>query len=233
MKKPNVAMIGLGVMGSNLALNIESRGVPLVIYNRGYQVTQDFMQKNPGRDFKAVKTLEQLVKSLSRPRQIFMMIKAGSPVDETIESLSALLDKDDILLDGGNSFYLDTERRVNSCREAGFHFLGLGISGGQEGALLGPSIMPGGPEEAWRVVAPLLEKIAAQADGPCTTYIGPGGSGHFVKMVHNGIEYGDMQLIAETYHILKEAGKFEAFELAEIFEKWNQGALSSYLVEVT
>lgn len=232
--KPSIAMVGLGVMGSNLALNIESRGFACAVYNRNRQVTDEFMARHAGRRFLAASSAEELVEILGSPRQIFLMIKAGDPVDEMIGQLVPFLGKDDVLIDGGNSFFKDTQRRVELCRNAGVKLLGVGISGGEEGALRGPSIMPGGPREGWKVVSGLLSKIAAQVDGkPCTSYIGPGGSGHFVKMVHNGIEYGDMQLIAETYDILRRLLGLQAPDMADIFEKWNDSSLSSYLIEIT
>jgi 6-phosphogluconate dehydrogenase len=234
MSKPNVGMIGLAVMGSNLAQNIESRGFPIAVYNRSYDATAAFMEKVKGRKFVAGKSLEDFVASMASPRQIFIMIKAGSPTDAVIDSLIPLLAKGDIIIDGGNAYYKDTLRREQKCKAAGLNFLGVGISGGEEGALNGPSLMPGGPKDAWKILAPLLEKIAAKVDsGPCTAYIGPDGSGHFVKMVHNGIEYGDMQLIGEAYDVLRCAIGAKPDELASIFDKWNEGVLSSFLIEIT
>jgi 6-phosphogluconate dehydrogenase len=232
-QKPNVGMIGLAVMGSNLARNIESRGIRTAVYNRSTEVTDEFMKNFGSGQFVASKTLEEFVKSMQAPRQIFIMVKAGAPVDKVIDGLIPLLDKGDIIVDGGNSYFKDTILREKRCQDAGMNFVGLGVSGGEEGALKGPSLMPGGPKKGWDIMSPLLEKIAAQVDGPCTTYIGPDGSGHFVKMVHNGIEYGDMQLIAEAYHLLQSVLKLEPSELAAIFEKWNQGPLSSFLIEIT
>jgi 6-phosphogluconate dehydrogenase len=231
-------MIGLAVMGSNLARNIESRGVPVAVFNRSGDVTKEFMVKFGDRGgkpagFVASYSLEEFVKSMKAPRQIFIMVKAGSSTDAVIDQLSPLLDKGDIVIDGGNAFFKDTIRRENKLKAMGLNFLGVGISGGEEGALKGPSLMPGGPQEAWKIVAPLLEKIAAQADGACTNYVGPDGAGHFVKMVHNGIEYGDMQLIAEAYDILRSVVGCKPEELATIFNKWNSGVLSSYLIEIT
>jgi 6-phosphogluconate dehydrogenase len=231
-------MIGLAVMGSNLARNIESRGVPVAVFNRSGDVTREFMTKFGDRDgkpagFVASYSLEEFVKSMKAPRQIFIMVKAGASTDAVIDQLSPLLDKGDIVIDGGNAFFKDTIRRENKLKAMGLNFLGVGISGGEEGALKGPSLMPGGPQEAWKIVAPLLEKIAAQADGACTNYVGPDGAGHFVKMVHNGIEYGDMQLIAEAYDILRSVVGCKPEELATIFTKWNSGVLSSYLIEIT
>jgi 6-phosphogluconate dehydrogenase len=238
MTKPQVGMIGLAVMGSNLARNIESRGFPVAVFNRSGDVTKEFMAKFGAKDgkptgFVASYSLEDFVKSMAAPRQIFIMIKAGSSTDAVIDQLAPLLDKGDIVIDGGNAYFKDTIRREEKLKAMGLNFLGIGISGGEEGALKGPSLMPGGPRDAWRIVAPLLEKIAAQADGACTSYVGPDGAGHFVKMVHNGIEYGDMQLIAEAYDILRNVVGCKPEELKSIFEKWNQGPLSSYLIEIT
>jgi len=238
MSQPSVGMIGLAVMGSNLARNIESRGFPVAVYNRTGEVTKEFMTKFGTRDgktagFVASYTMEDFVKSMKAPRQIFIMVKAGAGTDAVIDQIAPLLDKGDIVIDGGNAYFKDTVRRENKLKAMGLNFLGIGISGGEEGALKGPSLMPGGPRDAWKIVAPLLEKIAAQADGPCTNYVGPDGAGHFVKMVHNGIEYGDMQLIAEAYDILRNVVGCQPEELASIFSAWNNGVLSSYLIEIT
>ncbi len=238
MTKPHVGMIGLAVMGSNLARNIESRGFPVAVFNRSGDVTKEFMSKFGAKDgkptgFVASYSMEEFVKSMAAPRQIFIMIKAGSSTDAVIDQLAPLLDKGDIVIDGGNAYFKDTVRREEKLKAMGLNFLGIGISGGEEGALKGPSLMPGGPRDAWQIVAPLLEKIAAQADGACTNYVGPDGAGHFVKMVHNGIEYGDMQLIAEAYDILRSVVGCKPEELKSIFEKWNQGPLASYLIEIT
>jgi len=238
MSQPSVGMIGLAVMGSNLARNIESRGFPVAVYNRTGEVTKEFMTKFGTRDgksagFVASYTMEDFVKSMKAPRQIFIMVKAGAGTDAVIDQLAPLLDKGDIVIDGGNAYFKDTVRREHKLQAMGLNFLGIGISGGEEGALKGPSLMPGGPRDAWKIVAPLLEKIAAQADGPCTNYVGPDGAGHFVKMVHNGIEYGDMQLIAEAYDILRNVVGCNPEELASVFSKWNGGVLSSYLIEIT
>jgi 6-phosphogluconate dehydrogenase len=238
MSKPSVGMIGLAVMGSNLARNIESRGFPVAVFNRSGDVTREFMKRYATTNgkpaaFVASYTLEEFVQSMAAPRQIFIMIKAGAPTDAVIDQLAPLLDKGDIVIDGGNAFFKDTIRREEKLKAMGLNFLGIGISGGEEGALKGPSLMPGGPREAWTIVAPLLERIAAQADGPCTNYVGPDGAGHFVKMVHNGIEYGDMQLIAEAYDILRNVVGCKPEELHSIFSRWNQGPLSSYLIEIT
>lgn len=231
-------MIGLAVMGSNLARNIESRGFPIAVYNRSTDVTKEFMNKFGTRNgkptgFVAGYSLEEFVSSMEAPRQIFMMVKAGAAVDALIDQLIPLLTKGDIIIDGGNTFFKDTMRREEYCKSKGMNFLGIGISGGEEGALKGPSLMPGGPKDGWEIMAPLLEKIAADADGPCTGYVGPNGAGHFVKMVHNGIEYGDMQLIAEAYDLMKRVAGLTPEELGKTFSEWNTGVLSSYLIEIT
>ena len=233
MKKPHVGMIGLAVMGSNLIKNIESRGYSCAVFNRTYATTEKFMAENSGRAFVPSKTLEEFVQSMEAPRQILLMVKAGAPVDANIESLIPLLDKGDVIADLGNSYFHDTVRRERTCTEKGIHFVGIGVSGGEEGALKGPSIMPGGPKPAWELMAPMLDEISAKAPHPCHAYIGPDGAGHFVKMVHNGIEYGDMQLIAESYHLLREVLGCQPPELASIFSEWNEGVLSSFLVEIT
>ncbi|MFN4896989.1 MAG: NADP-dependent phosphogluconate dehydrogenase [Pseudomonadota bacterium] len=238
MSKPNVGMIGLAVMGSNLARNIESRGFPIAVFNRSGDVTREFMKRygtvnGKAAGFVASYSLEEFVQSMAAPRQIFIMIKAGAPTDAVIDQLAPLLEKGDIIIDGGNAFFKDTIRREEKLKAMGLNFLGIGISGGEEGALKGPSLMPGGPKDAWKIVAPLLERIAAQADGACTNYVGPDGAGHFVKMVHNGIEYGDMQLIAEAYDILRTVVGCKPEELHTIFSRWNKGLLSSYLIEIT
>ncbi len=238
MSKPSVGMIGLAVMGSNLARNIESRGFPVAVYNRSGDVTREFMKRygsasTTSAGFVASYSLEEFVSSMAAPRQIFIMIKAGAPTDAVIDQLAPLLEQGDIIIDGGNAFFKDTIRREDKLKAMGLNFLGIGISGGEEGALKGPSLMPGGPRDAWKIVAPLLERIAAQADGPCTNYVGPDGAGHFVKMVHNGIEYGDMQLIAEAYDMLRTVVGCKPEELHAIFSRWNKGPLSSYLIEIT
>lgn len=236
--KPNIGMIGLAVMGSNLARNIESRGNKVAVYNRTYSVTEVFMANfgegtsNTG-GFVASQTIEDFVNSIERPRQIFIMVKAGKATDAVISSLIPLLNEGDIIIDGGNSHYTDTRRREKLCHNSNLNFMGIGISGGEEGALKGPSIMPGGPKEAYNLMESMLKSIAADADGPCTAYMGPDGAGHFVKMVHNGIEYGDMQLIAESYQILKDVVGLSPEELATTFSDWNKGVLSSFLIEIT
>lgn len=229
-------LIGLAVMGENLALNVERNGFPVAVYNRTGSVTDKFMQtRAQGKNFKAAYTLEEFVQSLERPRRILIMVKAGGPVDAVIDQLKPLLDPNDMIIDGGNSLYEDTERRVKNLESTGLSFIGMGVSGGEEGALNGPSLMPGGTEAAYREIEPIVTKIAAQVDdGPCVTYIGPGGSGHYVKMVHNGIEYGDMQLIAEAYDLLRNAAGLTAMQLHEVFAEWNTtDELNSFLIEIT
>ncbi|MBW4653227.1 MAG: decarboxylating NADP(+)-dependent phosphogluconate dehydrogenase [Kaiparowitsia implicata GSE-PSE-MK54-09C] len=229
-------LIGLAVMGENLALNVERNGFPISVYNRTASVTEKFMAtRAQGKNFKATYTLQEFVESLDRPRKILIMVKAGGPVDAVIEQLKPLLNEGDMIIDGGNSLYTDTERRVKDIEAVGLRFIGMGVSGGEEGALNGPSLMPGGTEAAYREIESIVTKIAAQVDdGPCVTYIGPGGSGHYVKMVHNGIEYGDMQLIAEAYDILKSIGELSAAKLHEVFTEWNTtDELNSFLIEIT
>ncbi len=232
-KKSDFGLIGLAVMGQNLVLNVESRGFQVSVYNRTTSVMEEFIAENPGKNLVGEETLEGFVNSLATPRKIQIMVKAGGPVDAVIESLIPLLDPNDIIIDGGNTLYTDTERREKYLSEKGFRFIGAGVSGGEEGALKGPSIMPGGPESTWEVMQPIFESISAKVDGePCVIHIGEGGAGHFVKMVHNGIEYGDMQLICEAYNIFKAAG-FSNEEQAEIFADWNAGDLESFLIEIT
>ena len=228
-------VIGLAVMGKNLALNIESRGYSVAVFNRTYARTEEFLANEAkGKNFVGAKTIEEFVNSLEKPRKIMLMVQAGPATDATIESLQPYLEEGDILIDGGNTLFEDTMRRNKMLDETGIHFIGTGVSGGEEGALNGPSLMPGGQQEAYELVAPIFEAIAAKVDGePCVTYIGPNGAGHFVKMVHNGIEYGDMQLIAESYFIMKHLLGMEAEELSEVFSEWNKGELDSYLIEIT
>ncbi len=229
-------VIGLAVMGENIALNVERNGFPIAVYNRSREKTDAFMKNRAGgKDVVPTYSLEEFVEALERPRRILVMVKAGKPVDMVIESLKPLLDPDDMIIDGGNSLYDDTERRVKDLESAGFNFIGMGVSGGEEGALNGPSLMPGGSKAAYDSIEPIVTKIAAQVDdGPCVTYIGQGGSGHFVKMVHNGIEYGDMQLIAEAYDLLKNTLGCTQEELHEIFAEWNKTEeLDSFLIEIT
>jgi len=236
MTKRTFGVIGLAVMGENLALNVESRGFPIAVYNRTSSKTEEFIKtRAQGKDVKAAYSLEEFVQILDRPRKILVMVKAGKPVDAVIEQLRPLLDEGDMIIDGGNSLYEDTERRTQDLESTGLGFVGMGVSGGEEGALLGPSLMPGGTESAYQELEPILTKIAAQVDdGPCVTYVGPGGAGHYVKMVHNGIEYGDMQLIAEAYDILSNGLGLSNQRLHEIFAEWNEtDELNSFLIEIT
>ena len=236
MSKANVGLIGLAVMGQNLVLNMERNGYTVAVFNRTTSKMQDFVAQHPDKKLISCVTLEEFVESLERPRKIMIMVQAGRGVDAVLEGLRPLLDEGDLVMDGGNSYYQDTERRSADITGTGLNYMGVGVSGGEEGALWGPSIMPGGPPETWDMVEDLLKAIAAKApeDGKsCVTYLGPRGAGHYVKMVHNGIEYGDMQLIAEAYAILSGALGLEAAELAGIFTEWNQGVLDSYLIEIT
>src|ERR1051325_8337059 len=229
-----IGLIGLGVMGQNLALNIERNGFPIAVYDREPPVLQGFVARHPGKQIIGAATPEEFVRSLERPRKIILLVKAGPPVDWTINLVKPFLERGDIIIDGGNSHFKETERRQAELGDAGLFVIGSGTSGGEKGALLGPSLMPGGDAQAYEQIRPIWEAIAAKVpDGPCVTYIGPGGSGHFVKMIHNGIEYGDMQLIAEAYWILRHSLGLGANELAEIFEDWNHGELESYLIEIT
>ncbi|MDJ0742588.1 MAG: decarboxylating NADP(+)-dependent phosphogluconate dehydrogenase [Xenococcaceae cyanobacterium MO_167.B27] len=236
MTKRTFGVIGLAVMGENLALNVESRGFPIAVYNRTAAKTEAFMtQRATGKDVVPAYSLEEFVQVLERPRKILVMVKAGGPVDKVIEQLKPLLDEGDMIIDGGNSLYDDTERRTKDLEATGLGFVGMGVSGGEEGALNGPSLMPGGTEAAYKELEPILTQIAAQVDdGACVTYIGPRGAGHYVKMVHNGIEYGDMQLIAEAYDILKNGLGLNHQELHEVFAEWNTtDELNSFLIEIT
>ena len=238
MAKKNIGLIGLAVMGQNLALNMESKGYSVSIYNRTAQKTTDFINtKAKGKNIYPVYSFKELVDSLERPRKIILMVKAGSPVDENIESLIPLFDKGDLLIDGGNSYFKDTIRRESSLSNIGIYYIGTGISGGEEGALYGPAIMRGGRPEAYSLVEDIFKKISAKAsDGvPCVSYIGPDGAGHFVKMVHNGIEYGDMSLIGECVWAIKAALGYDAAKIADIMSEWNsrKDVLSSYLIEIT
>nr|MDH3075167.1 NADP-dependent phosphogluconate dehydrogenase [Bacillus velezensis] len=234
MSKQQIGVIGLAVMGKNLALNIESWGFSVSVYNRSSSKTEEFLEEAKGKNVVGTYSIEEFVQSLETPRKILLMVKAGTATDATIQSLLPHLEKDDILIDGGNTYYKDTQRRNKELAESGIHFIGTGVSGGEEGALKGPSIMPGGQKEAHELVKPILEAISAKVDGEaCTTYIGPDGAGHYVKMVHNGIEYGDMQLISESYFILKQVLGLSAEELHEVFAEWNKGELDSYLIEIT
>ncbi|MEG4517504.1 MULTISPECIES: decarboxylating NADP(+)-dependent phosphogluconate dehydrogenase [unclassified Microcoleus] len=236
MTKQNFGLIGLAVMGENLALNVESRGFSVAVYNRTAAKTDDFMaQRAPGKNIVATKTLTEFVDALETPRRILVMVQAGKPVDAVIDQLKPMLSPGDMIIDGGNSLYDDTERRTKDLESMGLGFVGMGISGGEEGALNGASLMPGGTRTAYGLLEPILTKIAAQVDdGPCVTFIGPGGAGHYVKMVHNGIEYGDMQLIAEAYDLLKNVGGLDGKQLQEVFAEWNTtDELNSFLIEIT
>ncbi|GAA3020313.1 NADP-dependent phosphogluconate dehydrogenase [Tetragenococcus solitarius] len=235
MTKQQVGVIGMAVMGKNLALNIESRGYSVALYNRTGSKTEVVVEENPDKNLKGTYSVEEFVNAIEKPRRIIMMVKAGKGTDATIQSLLPHLDQGDVLVDGGNTFFENTMRRNAELADSGINFIGTGVSGGEEGALKGPSIMPGGQKEAYELVAPILEKIAAKAeDGtPCVTYIGPNGAGHYVKMVHNGIEYGDMQLIAESYDLMKNVLGLSVDEMAEIFSEWNKGELDSYLIDIT
>ncbi len=236
MTQPSFGVIGLAVMGENLALNVESRGFPIAVYNRTGEKTKEFMAKRAtGKNVTPAYSLEEFVQALARPRKILVMVKAGKPVDAVIEQLKPLLEEGDTIIDGGNSLYEDTERRTKDLESTGLGFVGMGVSGGEEGALNGPSLMPGGTEAGYKDLEPILTKIAAQVDdGPCVTFIGPGGAGHYVKMVHNGIEYGDMQLIAEAYDLLKNALGLDHNQLHKVFSEWNTtDELNSFLIEIT
>jgi len=229
-----IGVIGLGVMGSNIALNMANKGEQVAVYNYTPDLTDKLLQKEEAQKLNPYYKIEEFIQSLEKPRKVFLMVTAGNAIDSVIQSLIPLLEKGDIIMDGGNSHYKDTERRYDELKAFGIGYLGIGISGGEVGALTGPSIMPGGDLEVYEKVAPILTKIAAQVDGtPCCTYIGPKGAGHFVKMVHNGIEYADMQLIAEAYTFLRKNVGLAVEEIADIFETWNQGELKSYLIEIT
>jgi 6-phosphogluconate dehydrogenase len=231
----DIGLIGLGVMGENLVLNMESKGFSVAVFNRTTEVTEKFAAgRAQGKNIQPTRTLEEFVAALKKPRIAMMMIKAGKPVDIVIGEVAPLLERGEVLIDGGNSLFTDTQRRGEELEGNGIHFVGMGVSGGEEGALKGPSLMPGGSRESWEIIAPIFRKIAAQVDGePCCRYMGPNGAGHYVKMVHNGIEYGDIQLICEAYAILKGILEMDAAQLAEIFAEWNRGELESYLIEIT
>jgi 6-phosphogluconate dehydrogenase len=234
MAKQQIGVIGLAVMGKNLAFNIESRGYTVSVFNRSREKTDALMKEADGRNIVPTYSVEEFVNSLEKPRKILIMVKAGAATDATIEQLIPYLDKGDILIDGGNAYFEDTIRRNKNLSELGFNFVGMGVSGGEEGALNGPSLMPGGQKEAYDLVEPIIKAISAKVDNePCATYIGPDGAGHYVKMVHNGIEYGDMQLIGESYFILKHYLGLSNEELHEVFSEWNKGELDSYLIEIT
>jgi 6-phosphogluconate dehydrogenase len=234
MTKAAIGLIGLGVMGQNLSLNIERNGYPVAVYDREPEVLDPFIARQTGKQIVGAHTPEEFVQSIETPRKIILLVKAGQPVDWTIDQIKPFLDQGDILIDGGNSNFKDTERREKDLKAEGFFMIGSGTSGGEKGALWGPSLMPGGERSAYEQIRPIWEAIAAKVpDGPCVTYIGPGGAGHFVKMVHNGIEYGDMQLIAEAYGLFRNGFGLSTEEMADIFEEWNQGDLESYLIEIT
>ncbi|WP_145331945.1 NADP-dependent phosphogluconate dehydrogenase [Paenibacillus xylanexedens] len=234
MTKQQIGVIGLAVMGKNLAFNIESRGFSVSVFNRSPEKTHDLLKEAEGRNLTGTFSIEEFVASLESPRKILIMVQAGKATDATIEQLLPHLDEGDIIIDGGNAYFPDTVRRSKELEDKGIRFIGTGVSGGEEGALKGPSIMPGGQESAYKLVEPILTAISAKVgDDPCCTYIGPDGAGHYVKMVHNGIEYGDMQLIGEAYHLLKSVLNVSVEELHEIFTEWNQGELDSYLIEIT
>ncbi|HHX75911.1 MAG TPA: NADP-dependent phosphogluconate dehydrogenase, partial [Acholeplasmataceae bacterium] len=235
MKLHDVGLIGLRVMGSNLALNMADNGYSVAIYNRTYSVGQQVIKDNPDANLTLFEHLKDFVAALSKPRKVILMVQAGKPVDYVIADLLPLLDQGDIIIDGGNSNFNDTIKRTIELESKGFRYLGVGISGGEEGARFGPAIMPGGSKDSYQYVQPIFEAIAAKADDglPCVDYIGADGAGHYVKMVHNGIEYADMQLIAESYALLKHLGGLTNKELSEVFNEWNQGELDSYLIEIT
>lgn len=236
MSKAQIGVIGMAVMGKNLALNIESRGYSVGIFNRSAYRTEDVVKENPDKNLVPTYNLEDFVASLERPRRVLIMIQAGSATDDMIQQITPLLDDDDVLVDCGNTYFQDTVRRAKELEGSGIHFVGMGVSGGEEGALLGPSLMPGGPKEAYDILEPILKQIAAKApsDGePCVAHIGSDGAGHYVKMVHNGIEYGDMQLIAESYDIMRRHLGLSVEDIAEHFAEWNKGELDSFLIEIT
>ena len=241
MSKSDFGLIGLAVMGQNLVLNVESRGFRVSVYNRTTETMKEFIAENLDKNLHGAETLKDFVASLERPRKVMILVKStagGDPndrdaVDKVIESLVPLLEEGDLIIDGGNTYFIHTERRSKELAEKGLLFIGSGVSGGEEGARKGPSIMPGGPASSWEIIKPVFEAITAKVDGvPCVTHVGTGGAGHFVKMVHNGIEYGDMQLICEAYEIFKRAG-ITNDEMAEIFTKWNEGPLESFLIQIT
>ena len=236
MTQANFGVVGMAVMGKNLALNVESRGYTVAIFNRTTAKTEEVVAEHPDKNFVLTKTIEEFVAALEKPRRIMLMVQAGPATDATIQALLPHLDKGDILIDGGNTHFPDTMRRNAELADSGINFIGTGVSGGEKGALEGPSIMPGGKNEAYDLIAPIFEQIAGKApqDGkPCVAYMGPNGAGHYVKMVHNGIEYGDMQLIAESYDLLKRVLGLDNAEIQSIFEEWNEGELDSYLIEIT
>jgi 6-phosphogluconate dehydrogenase len=235
MSQADIGLIGLAVMGENLVLNMANHGHTVAIFNRTLSKVDDFIAgRAKGKSVGGAHSLQELVASLKKPRRIMMMVKAGPAVDDLIGQLIPLLETGDLLIDGGNSYFPDTERRMKAVEAKGMLYIGTGVSGGEEGALKGPSMMPGGSPVAWPHVKPIFQDISAKVDGmPCCDWIGPGGAGHFVKMVHNGIEYGDMQLIGEAYALLKNALQLQPMDLADVFSKWNATELDSYLIEIT
>jgi len=231
----DIGLIGLAVMGENLVLNMESKGFSVAVFNRTTEVTDKFAAgRAKGKSIQPTRTIEEFIGALKKPRKAQIMIKAGKPVDMVIAEIAPLMDKGDVIIDGGNSLFTDTQRRCKEMKRKGIHYVGMGVSGGEEGALKGPSLMPGGPRASWDIIEKIYRKIAAQVDGePCCRYMGPDGAGHYVKMVHNGIEYGDMQLISEAYAILKDVVGMDNKELADTFTEWNKGELDSYLIDIT
>lgn len=235
-EKADIGLIGLAVMGENLVLNMEDKGYTVSVFNRTVDKVDAFVKgRGKGKKFIGASTLEEFVDSIERPRKVMLLVKAGKPVDDFIEKLIPLLEPGDIIIDGGNSHFPDTMRRTEYVESKGLLYIGSGVSGGEEGALKGPSLMPGGSPEAWPHVKEIFQAVAAKVDNgvPCCDWVGENGAGHFVKMVHNGIEYGDMQIINEAYHLMKDLLGMDAFEQHEVFKKWNQGVLDSYLIEIT
>src|ERR1700745_3778800 len=231
----DIGLIGLGVMGENLVLNMESKGFSVAVFNRTTEVTDKLAAaRAKGKNIQPTRTIEEFIGALKKPRKAQIMIKAGKPVDQVIGEIAPLMEKGDVVIDGGNSLFTDTQRRCKEMEAKGIHYVGMGVSGGEEGALKGPSLMPGGSRASWEIIAPIYRRIAAQVDGePCCRYMGPDGAGHYVKMVHNGIEYGDIQPICEAHPLLKEVRGRDAAQLADIFAEWNKGELESYLIEIT
>lgn len=234
MKQADIGVVGLAVMGQNLVLNMVDNGFSVAVFNRTLKTAQQFVRDNPSAALGLAEDFKALCEQLAQPRRILLMVKAGQPVDDAMAQLLPMLDAGDVIIDGGNSLYTDTARRQDTCAAQGVHFMGLGVSGGEQGARFGPSLMPGGDPASWPIMKALLQAIAAKVEGaPCCQWIAEGGAGHYVKMVHNGIEYGDMQLIAEAYHLLKGVGGLSAQALSEVFNQWQQGVLDSYLIEIT
>lgn len=237
MKKlADIGLIGLAVMGENLVLNMESKGYTVAVYNRTVEKVDHFINgRGAGKNFIGAHSIKEFVESLERPRKVMMLVKAGQPVDDLIEQVLPYLEKGDVIIDGGNSLYIDTNRRVKYVESKGLLYVGTGVSGGEEGALTGPSLMPGGSKEAWPLIKDIFQSIAAKVDGnvPCCDWVGEGGAGHFVKMVHNGIEYGDMQIICEAYQVMKDVVGLTEEEQHKVFAKWNKEELDSYLIEIT